>query len=704
MKQDSSSPPKPDRFPKPVRFIFPKPVRFITLFIFSVVLQSLSAQHISVESFVPAINDMDARINPKRDQNGELAALIKVITTETGFSWEAGMLGIVATEQKVSEIWVYIPRGSQRITIKHPQLGQLRNYAYPIPIEAATVYEMRLVTGRIETTVIPPELESQWLLITAEPNTALIYLNDAFEATGVLQKRLLPGTYTYRVENNLYHTEAGRITVTSDKRAELSVKLKPNFGFIEVKSTPETGARVQINGRDAGFITNGKSEQLQSGDYTVTVIKEQFQPSSRQVTVKDNETTLLTLNMAPNFATVEVKLPSDATLFINNERRSTGNWSGRLNAGVYTFEARKDKHRPAKQDMQLQVGDLRTIELEPQPITGSLDVVTNPPMANIKLNGKDFGTSPNTIRNLLIGEYTILLEKHGHASVSKSITVTEGGSTLINETLPSGMSITITSDPTGAELFINNQKVGTTPYTGQLGFGSHRLKLVNRSKTVEETINVSQGGRTSFSFDVSVFRCGTDKLVDTRDGNEYETVKIGNQCWMKENLKWLPGVSPSKNGSNTSAHYYVYDYQGSSVSAAKATANYRTYGVLYNWPAALKACPQGWDLPSDSEWTVLIEYLGGNSVAGGKMKTTGTTHWGSPNTGATNSSGFSGLPGGSRSSSGYFLDLGNYGNWWSSTEYSSANAWCRFLFYLNAFAYRSSFNKELGFSVRCVRD
>jgi hypothetical protein len=471
MKQDVTSTSKPDRFPKPVRFS-------LTFLIYFLLLQSLSAQHISVESFTKLESDMDARVHhPKRDQNGELSAIIKVVTTETGFSFDGGTLGIVATEQKVAEIWVYIPRGAQRITIMHPKLGVLRNYAYPISIEAAAVYEMRLTTGRIETTVIPPELESQWLLITAEPNTALIYLDDVFEATGVLQKRLLPGTYTYRVENNLYHTEAGRISVTSEKRAELNVKLKPNFGFVEVKSTPETGARVQINGRDAGFTTNGKSEQLQSGDYTVTVIKEQFQPSSRQVTVKDNETTSLTLNMAPNFATVEVKLPSDATLFINNERRGTGNWSGRLNAGVYTLEARKDKHRPAKQDLQLQAGDSRTIELEPQPITGSLDVVTIPPMASIKLNGTDYGTTPNTIRNLIIGDYTLVLEKPGYGTVQKQVSITDGAITTIEETLASGKQLTIESTPGGASLSINGKPEGTTPSRLTLPFGNSNLRL-----------------------------------------------------------------------------------------------------------------------------------------------------------------------------------------------------------------------------------
>ncbi len=200
-----------------------------------------------------------------------------------------------------------------------------------------------------------------------------------------------------------------------------------------------------------------------------------------------------------------------------------------------------------------------------------------------------------------------------------------------------------------------------------------------------------------------IFNCGTN-FTDARDGNQYQTVQIGNQCWMKENLKWLPNVRSSANGSNVSPHYYVYGYQGTSVSAAKATTNYQTYGVLYNWPAASIACPAGWHLPTDNEWTILIDYLGGSSVAAGKMKTTGTTYWNSPNTGATNSSGFSGLPGGLRDSNGSFSTLGNVGHWWSSTEYLSTLAWYRYLAYNGTNVTRNDIHRELGFSVRCVRD
>ena len=115
-------------------------------------------------------------------------------------------------------------------------------------------------------------------------------------------------------------------------------------------------------------------------------------------------------------------------------------------------------------------------------------------------------------------------------------------------------------------------------------------------------------------------------------------------------------------------------------------------------------CPAGWHLPSDAEWTELTDYLGGTSVAGGKLKETGTTHWASPNTGATNETGFTALPGGNRYDYGSFTDIGYGGRWWSATEDDATTAWYRSMFYVNSDVSRVGTNKEVGFSVRCVRD
>jgi len=109
-------------------------------------------------------------------------------------------------------------------------------------------------------------------------------------------------------------------------------------------------------------------------------------------------------------------------------------------------------------------------------------------------------------------------------------------------------------------------------------------------------------------------------------------------------------------------------------------------------------------VPTNAEWTVLTDYLGGEAVAGGKMKEIGTTNWFGQNTDATNESGFTGLPGGGRNYNGYYLHICHYGNWWSSTENSTSGAWGRYLYYNYGDAYRGYGSKGLGLSVRCLRD
>ena len=195
-------------------------------------------------------------------------------------------------------------------------------------------------------------------------------------------------------------------------------------------------------------------------------------------------------------------------------------------------------------------------------------------------------------------------------------------------------------------------------------------------------------------------------LTDSRDGNVYKTVTIGEQTWMAENLAYLPSVVGPGTESYTTPYFYVYDYEGSNVSAAKATDNYNTYGVLYNWHAALTACPEGWHLPSDAEWTTLAEYLGGRSIAGGKLKETGFSHWKEPNTGANNDSGFTALPGGERNSySDTFRYIRLTSTWWTSTESGTHHAKYRYLGFSSSYVdYFMSMEKDYGFSVRCVKD
>ncbi|HPF94537.1 MAG TPA: fibrobacter succinogenes major paralogous domain-containing protein, partial [Tenuifilaceae bacterium] len=206
---------------------------------------------------------------------------------------------------------------------------------------------------------------------------------------------------------------------------------------------------------------------------------------------------------------------------------------------------------------------------------------------------------------------------------------------------------------------------------------------------------------------------------DLRDGNVYQMVTIGNQIWMAENLAYLPSVTGPSLGYNGTPYYYVYGYDGTDVNDAKATSNYDTYGVLYNWTAAMASsvsseanpsgvqgvCPTGWHLPSDAEWTELTDYLGGISGAGGKLKETGTTHWNSPNEGATNETGFTALPAGFRNHQHEaFHSLWSSGFWWTASEFDEEFAWYRLIRNSTSEITRGMNTKETGYSVRCVKD
>lgn len=195
-----------------------------------------------------------------------------------------------------------------------------------------------------------------------------------------------------------------------------------------------------------------------------------------------------------------------------------------------------------------------------------------------------------------------------------------------------------------------------------------------------------QGGQRS---DVRVIKVFPDpeEFTDSRDGNTYRYVTIGNQTWMIDNLAFLPDVSPSEEGSESIPHYYVYDYQGNDVTTAKQAEEYSKYGVLYNWEAAMQASPEGWHLPTDSEWQELYDYME-NEVG---------VHLLHRSEGGTNHYGFSAILAGCREGpdDGYwifgpsdpcFSRLGDETFWWSS---SLENYW---------------WTPDDGLSVRCIKD
>ena len=225
-------------------------------------------------------------------------------------------------------------------------------------------------------------------------------------------------------------------------------------------------------------------------------------------------------------------------------------------------------------------------------------------------------------------------------------------------------------------------------------------------------IKASSAGGTIFGND-QVFTTASNisGTVTDIEGNTYKTIIIGTQVWMAENLK----STKFNDGYNIPKVISDADWTGLSTPAYclynHEINNAQVYGVLYNWYVVdayrrenKNVCPAGWHLPTDDEWTVLIDLLDDESESGGKMKETGTVHWTSPNQGATNLSGFTALPAGYRNRFGTFSSIKNVGFWWTTLEMDSENAWYYYVIYNSASSTRIALNKTNGFSLRCLKN
>ncbi|MCX6257927.1 MAG: fibrobacter succinogenes major paralogous domain-containing protein [Bacteroidia bacterium] len=306
-----------------------------------------------------------------------------------------------------------------------------------------------------------------------------------------------------------------------------------------------------------------------------------------------------------------------------------------------------------------------------------------------------------------------------------------GGGEITND---GGATITVrgvcwnnTGDPTTSDSHTTGG-TGTGIFTSSItGLSANTLYFVRAYAT--NSAGTAYGSNMQFTTPATAFTCGTSTITDY-DANIYNTVQIGNQCWIKENMatthysdgtSLVDGTSAGNiYGNYTTKYWFVYN---------NSISNKATYGLLYTWAAVMNGaasssanpsgvqgvCPTGWHVPSDAEWKQMEMFLGMSqsqadatgyrgTTEGGKLKETGTTHWNSPNTEATNSSDFTALPGGIRGGDGTFANLGGFGYWWSATEVAAPNSWYRYLSYANAQVGRNYVNKSDGFSIRCTRD
>ena len=428
------------------------------------------------------------------DGNDLPMALIK-ISTENINEYERARLvftGNRATQiikkPKTGEMWVYISAESATfINIKHPDYGTFK-YTLPEELCDYCVYEMVLQYIPIVATATATQMNNYLTIIADQPN-ASIYIDDQYVSDGFMSFAI-GTTHTWKIECDMYHTESGSVTVTEGEPVTIEKQLRPAYGYIKIDSRPESGAVVFIDNKKVGT-TPYQSDKMASGKYNVRVVKDMYKAAEQTYAITDGNTTNAVLDMAANFVNLTLETDAASDIYIDGQYKGKGKWSGRIADGAHFVEVKKDKHRTVSKNLNLVLGKDENIKIEaPTAITGFLDISSLPVKADIYLNGKHYGTTPRIISNLIIGEYTLKLEKEGCASVTKNIVIEENQTLTMKEQLPTGKEVTIKTDNTGDKIYVDGNYLGISPITTYLSYGNHEIKATRGTQTAVKTVEV----------------------------------------------------------------------------------------------------------------------------------------------------------------------------------------------------------------------
>lgn len=423
--------------------------RSLALFFLMCLASLASAQHITVESFDPAPYDLTANLEGTTvyDQNGNECALIRIQTTQKGFSFDVGLLRVrKVDDEKVGEIWVYVPAGVKYITIRHDQLGTLEKYKFGVNIEKKKTYVMKLSTANVHT-YIEEEICQQWVAFQVSPRDALLTFDGKLESLDLEGgcSVLKPfGEYSYKVEADLYYPEEKTIKVNDpNNKHTVIVSLKPAFGALDIPAADALkGAKVYVDNKPQGEVPC-KIPRLKSGQHRVRIIQKMYQPLEETITISDGQTLTYRPVLKADYATVTLSVGGDAEIWVNGERKGAGAWTGNLSSGNYLVECRLAGHRTAKK--QLAIGAAhngKTIKLaSPMPMYGKLNINSSPINANIYLNGEHVGTTPKQMPKCLVGDYRLKISKPGYEDYTETFTLEEGKQKVVNQRLQSNQPV-----------------------------------------------------------------------------------------------------------------------------------------------------------------------------------------------------------------------------------------------------------------------
>ena len=535
---------------------------------------------------------------------------------------------------------------------------------------------------------------------TGNVTGAEILINDKQfnKVTPCIIQQIKSGKYVLKVNKKNYDPINDSILVKDEQETKLNYKLIPNVGSVTITSTPESGAQIVIDNNDTYKKTPYTFTDISRGKHVFQIKKDLFTSASKDIEITGGESLEFNLSMDALFGEISITAEPDADILIDNIKAGNKIYNGRLLKGEHSIDITKDKYYPENRSLNIEVGKKENLNYTLKPKTGSLTIETTPTGAEIMIDSKSYGQTPKTISDILIGSYTLKLEKTGCAPKTKTFEIKENEKSTLNETLLTGQEVTILCADEGAVLYIDGQVSGIFPQTLTISFGLHNFSAKkNGCDKLPQKLMISQS-TSLITLDAG---CNSGAFSDIRDGERYKWIRIGKQRWMSENLNYF-----------TNSGSWCYDDKENNCSK---------YGRLYDFETAKKVCPCGWHLPRDDEWSRLemflglvkgdvkkdgyIDWSGESNKIGGKLKS--LNGWETPNKGATNEIGFAALPCGMRNSQSAFNNIGKVCNFWSYMEISYG---IRIVGTEHILSFEKAgigydegdFNN--GYSVRCVKD
>lgn len=437
---------------------------------------------IAVSDFALAPKDLTAiqQGTMLADQNGEKCAIIKVKTTEKGFTFDIGSLAVQKVDYNhTAEMWVYIPHGAKKITIAHPQLGEV-SYDFPIPIEKGKTYIMKLTTNTVVTSVFD-EKHSGRLILNISPKNVTVGLDGRVESisNGVIDENVFYGTHRYVISADRYHTLDDTITIRNEKTVR-NVRLKQAWGWLKFdNSTDLTDAHLFVDTVSRGYISSAPVD-IASGTHIIRINKPLYRTYEQEIIIKDSTVNTISPALESDYGVVSLKVPDDkASIWIDDQLVGTGSYEGNLGTGQHVVECKRPSHRPTKKMINVLKDSKTSILLDaPSPIYSLLKINTYGVPVLIDVDNQDVEKSDGTYSNnkILIGSHTVNVHQKGYKTVTFTADLKEGIPFEKDIRMEAIVAVEFTSKPKNSKVIIDGTYIGTTPISNILSSGKHTVE------------------------------------------------------------------------------------------------------------------------------------------------------------------------------------------------------------------------------------